>query len=85
VNRPPAPQSPSGPPSKRTIILAGDDVPPTKFGTCKECLDAVRIDESTKVPGHEIWECQACGYPHNMSDFWEVWDADTEPKCAIDP
>lgn len=39
------------------------------LSSCTDCGTEFPINESTKVPGHDVWECQKCSHPHGMSDL----------------
>lgn len=49
-----------------------------KIGVCKECLKDTPVDCTTKVPGYEVYECDHCGYPNSLGDFWEVFETGPE-------
>lgn len=45
-----------------------------RWGHCRECGQTVNMDEKTKIPDREIWECD-CGYPNNEADLCPIYSA----------
>lgn len=49
-----------------------------KMGICGDCLSDMPLNEYTKVPDHEVWECPKCNHPNSLGDLWEVWEDESQ-------